>query len=56
MDRRISSNFKKGIQEPTDGQIGQILSKHPGIHGPSIWSNFFKGKAWIHGPPNQPEF
>ena len=38
MDGRFGPNFERGIA---------------GIHGPSIWSEFLKRNAGIHGRPNR---
>ena len=51
------------MQGPADGQIRpwtagvvRIKKKVAWIHGPPVWSEFFKGNAEILGPPVWSEF
>ena len=49
--------LKKGMQGSTDGRIGPNYERGiAGIHGPPIWSEFFKENAGIHGRPDRSEF
>ena len=50
MDPRTADSvgiFEGESMDPRTADLVGILKGDEGIHGPSIWSKFIKGKAWL---------